>query len=140
MIIQKSKLKMVQCLLSRDRSKKVLYRSRSQNQLVYPINAVVSLDNGCKKMHTLFNLLAKRTAMASKLVSLNPSKLIDSSMSFVYHPQLPSPRITSTTNQVLISHSSGQRVHAISEQWHHTHEDNCWVVDESDILKLMPQM
>lgn len=42
--------------------------------------------------------------------------------------------------EIGIVKSNGQRVHAISEQWHHTHEDNCWVVDESDILKLMPQM
>jgi len=42
--------------------------------------------------------------------------------------------------EIGIVKSHGERVHAISEQWHHTHEDNCWVVDESDILKLMPQM
>merc|ERR1711893_351656 len=61
------------CLLSKGLLKKAPYHLLYQSQLVYPINAVVSSDNGCKKMHTLFNLLAKRTAMVSKLVSLNPT-------------------------------------------------------------------
>ena len=74
MIILKSKSKMVQCLSSRVPLKKVHCHSQYQNQPVCPVNAEVSLDNGCKKMHTPLNLLAKRTKMVSKLVSLSPSK------------------------------------------------------------------
>lgn len=84
MIIPKSKLKMAQCLLSRDLSKKVHYRLLSQNQLVYLINAVVSLVSGCKKMHTRLNLLAKRTRMASKLVSSSPSEFPNISLNHAY--------------------------------------------------------
>ena len=142
---------MVQCLLSKAPSKKVHYHSPSQNQLAYLINAVVSSGNGCRKMHTQLNLLAKRTRMVSKLVSSSPSEFTTCNiyytmyftlsydanlMYFVYLSNL----ITSDSNLTLILYLSGERVHAISEQWHHTHEDNCWVVDESDILKLMPQM
>ena len=73
------------------------------------------------------------------------SKLIRISKFIIVFPSYVSKlnitdHCSALTRKVLILNSSGQRVHAISEQWHHTHEDNCWVVDESDILKLMPQM
>ena len=147
MIIPKSKLKMAQCLLSRDLSKKVHYHSLSQSQLVYLINAAVSLDNGCKKMHTRLNLLAKRTRMVSKLVSLSQSEFPPGEYYFESYWMIM--HISCSMTHAYLMHSdyhvlnlylSGERVHAISEQWHHTHEENCWVVDESDILKLMPQM
>ena len=140
MIIPKSKLKMAQCLLSKDPLKKVHYHSPSQNQLAYLINAAVSSGNGCRKMHTQLNLLAKRTRMVSKLVSLSPSEFPPGEYYFESYSMIHTAYLMHSEYHALNVYLSGERVHAISEQWHHTHEDNCWVVDESDILKLMPQM
>ena len=85
MIIPRSKLKMAQYLLSKDPLKKVHYHSPSQNQLAYLINAVVSLGNGCKKMHTQLNLLEKRTRMVSKLVSSSPSEFTTTNIDYIMY-------------------------------------------------------